>query len=71
MPAKHRLFSAEQDGKRRVPFHVGVELLHQRVNVPAVVRVEPAHERVHVLLRHRPRSISRWSKAFLAGAVAQ
>jgi hypothetical protein len=50
MPAKHRLFSTEQHGKRRVPFHLGIELLQQRVNVPAVVRVESALESVHVLL---------------------
>jgi hypothetical protein len=42
MPAKHRLLPAEQHGKRRVKFHVGVELLPQRVEVPAVVCIDSA-----------------------------
>jgi hypothetical protein len=42
MPAKHGLLPAEQHGKRRVKFHVGVKLLQQRVDVPAVVRVDSA-----------------------------
>src|SRR5829696_721673 len=51
-PADGRLAS-EWNQKRRMPLHLGVELLQQRFGVPAVIRLSPALERFDVLLRHR------------------
>src|SRR3954453_1296343 len=53
MATKHRLFSSKHHGKRRVPFDLGIEFVKQRVEVAAVVGVEPALESFDVLLRHR------------------
>ena len=55
----HRRLASQPREDPRVPLHLGVELLQQRVDVSAVSRLDPALEGIHVLLRHRPRSISR------------
>ena len=53
----HRLH-AEHRSDRRAPFHVRIQALEHAVNVAASERVKATAQRLHVLLRHRPRSIS-------------
>ncbi len=55
--SKHSLFPSQQGVQRRVPLHLGIELLQQRFDVSAVARLESALESLDVLLRHRQRSI--------------
>src|SRR5262245_25412089 len=57
-PADGRL-APERNQKRRVPLDLGVQLPQQGIEIAAVVRVSAAIECLDVLLRHRPRSISR------------
>ena len=40
--------------KRSAPLYLGIDLIQQRVYVPAVVRLNCALEGLHILLRHRP-----------------
>ncbi len=55
----HRRYPPEHHHlEHRVPLHLGVESLQERVDVSAVERVDSALEDIDVLLRHRPRSIS-------------
>ena len=56
----HRRLPFERHQKRRVPLDLGVEYLDQGLDVSAVTRLEAAPHDLHVLLRHRPRSISLW-----------
>src|SRR2546423_522410 len=53
VPAIHRCFPSQQCSYRRMPLHVGVEVLQHRLDVPAVGRVSCALEGIDVLLRHR------------------
>jgi hypothetical protein len=47
---------------RGVPLDVGIELGQERVQIIGIPRLGEALDGLHVLLRHRPRSISRESR---------
>jgi hypothetical protein len=59
MAPKDRPLPSHQPVQRRVPLDLGMEFVQQTVDISTVSRLEPALEGLHVLLRHRPRSISR------------
>jgi hypothetical protein len=65
VPPIHRV--APEHRERRVPLHFGVKLGKESFDVSAVPRFQCALERVDVLLRHRPPSISR-RRAPVSGA---
>jgi hypothetical protein len=46
--------------RERVPLGLGVRDLQHRLDVAPVVTLEGLMEKLHVLLRHRPRSIALW-----------
>src|SRR5215204_5355266 len=54
---KHRRLASHRHHERRVPLDLGGECLQQAFDISPVVGVDRSAAGLHVLLRHRPRSI--------------